>query len=412
MKRAIKTTIAMLLAITIACGSMVAFAAAPADIQWRMYDDSELVSYAYAGELAVGGETEIISAKEDNSNVYFTFEAEEDGYYKISSDSCSFEDGWFGIPEKCEDGVYYDVKNNVAGNDFTDRYFYLEKGEHIVCVSFDWLSEDNFRVDFAGEIVDIECGYEGTKEFILGYHLSEEYDENGEMFYYYGTSVEIEFSSGEKFMIDYADVCFYTDKKLEHGENEVEISLYGTDYREKGTIEVIDVAKVVAKVEMTNIENYTTVKYYYRGGIDYNSVENETVTVTYTDGTTEVIEGFCGYAELDRHGIPIDCYHGIDKDGDYVLCVSAADIPFITEKCDFEFASTLENIGRYHEFNRYDIEDRFIMIGVYFRDIFYSDSVDEAIESFRYFFEECTSGWLYTFAAIMRNTAKLISYIA
>lgn len=47
MKKTIKTAIAMLLALIMACGSMTAFAATPADIEWNFWSD-ETVTYSYA----------------------------------------------------------------------------------------------------------------------------------------------------------------------------------------------------------------------------------------------------------------------------------------------------------------------------------------------------------------------------
>ncbi len=406
MKKTIKTAVAMLLAIIIACGSMVAFAATPADIQCNLTEEDEAITYAYAGTLTVGGDSERIRAKEDSKYVYFTFEAEEEGYYKVSSNSCSFDDGWFTIPETYENGVYLGSKKALAGNDFTDCYFYLEKGEHIVCVNFYWLNDDVFKVEYVGELVDVKF-----EKLVLGRDIWEEHDENGELCYYFCSSVEFEFSSGDKFVIDYAEVRVYSDKELEHGENEVEIEVYGLDERIAATINVIDVTKVISKIEMTNVEDYTTIKYYYNYGMDFPSVENETLTVTYTDGTTEVIEDFDGYVYLEKYGIPVmsDCYY--DDYSGYTFYVFAANEKFIEAQCNVEDASVKENIDRYNEINYYDIENRFLWIGVYFREIFSSDSASEAVENIRYFLWECTNGWLYTFAAIMRNTASLFDYI-
>lgn len=411
MKKTIKTAVAMLLAIIIACGSMVAFAATPADIQCNLTEEDEAITYAYAGTLTVGGDSERIRAKEDSKYVYFTFEAEEEGYYKVSSSSCSFDDGWFTIPETYENGVYLGSKKALAGNDFTDRYFYLEKGEHIVCVNFYWLNDDVFKVEYVGELVDVKFDDEDCKKLVLGSDIWEEHDENGELCYYFCSSVEFEFSSGDKFVIDYADVRVYSDKELEHGENEVEIGLYGLDFRVKKTISVIDVTKIISKVEMTNVEDHIALKYYYNGGVDYPYVENETLTVTYTDGTTEVIENFSGYEYLEKYDIPVRSDFSRDDDWDMEFYVAVANEKFIREKCYYTFASDIENLDRYNEINYDDIEYRFYWIGLYFRNIFTADSASESLEYLRYFLWECTNGWLYTFAYIMRNTASLFGYI-
>lgn len=411
MKRTIKTAVAMLLAIIIACGSMVAFAATPADIQCNLTDADETLTYAYAGNLTVDGDSAVISAKENNKYVYFTFEAEEEGYYKISSNSCSFDDGWFCVPERYEDGVYYGVTQGVSGNDFTDEYVYLEKGEHIVCINFYWLNEDVFKVEYVGELVGVKFDDEDVRKLVLGSNIWEEYDKNGELYYFFSSSVEFEFSSGDKFVIDYADVKAYSAKELEHGENEVEIEVYGLVERIATKINVVDVTKLISKIEMTNVEDYTTLKYYYNYNIDFPSVENETLTVTYTDGTTEIIEDFDGYVYLKKYGIPVmsDCYY--DDYSGYKFYVFAANEKFIEAECKIERASDKENLDRYNELNYYDIENRFLWMGIYFKEIFTAGSASEAIESIRCFLWESTNGWLYTFAAIMRNTARLIGYV-
>lgn len=410
MKKTIRAAVAMLIAIIIACGSMTAFAATPADIQCNLTDADEPTTYAYAGELTVGGDAVKISAKEDNNHVYFTFEAEEEGYYRISSTDCSFDGGWFTVPEKYENGVYLGSKDCLSGNGYTERFFYLEKGKHVTCINFDMISKDEFEVDYVGEIVDFVCDDGEVRNLILGYDIGAYNDGNGKICYYFSSSVVYKFSSGESFGIDWADVSIYTDKKLEHGEYEVEVGLDSVNFRKKTTLNIVDITKVISKVEMTNVEKYTVLKQYYDNEVEYSPFESETLTVTYEDGTKEKVEEFDGFGYIN--GITVRSYYDYDYKGDYVFCVSVANEPFITESCTVELADGKENADRYNKNNLDELENGFFWTKFFFNRILRSETLPEVIENIKVFFARTAGTWLETFAEIMKNTATMLDYIA
>ena len=410
MKKSIKTAVAMLLAIIIACGSLTAFASTPADIQWYFWEYEDAYVYSYAGEVVVGADEVAITAKEDNCFVYFTFVAEEDGYYRVSSSECYYDGGWFGFPEKQENGAYYGVKNSFYCYKGSCCY-YLEKGEQVVGVDFCDATEYDFKVEYLGTVVDMVWDENALDNLILNYNLWASENENDEVAYYADMDVTVKFSNGQDILINYASACIYTDEELTSGEYEVEICPYGMKDKMSVTINVIDIAQEITKVELSNIEDYASLVRYYTGDYYSEDFEAGTLTVTYADGTTETIENFDGYAYLEKYGVDIASYYDYNNDWDICYFINIAEVDFVSEVCTIRGATKLENTGVYNRLNLDRIGNTFSWMKLYFNYVIHSDSLSGAFSELGYFFRESTSDWLYTFAYIMRNTADIFSYM-
>lgn len=409
MKKTIKTAIAMLLALIMACGSMTAFAATPADIEWNFWSD-ETVTYSYAGELVVDADTVNVSATEENSNVYCIFEAEEDGYYKVKSTYYSTD--WMGIPENFENGIYLNSKTGYhTGEYLREIYYYLEAGEHVLGFDFFEKGPEEVSIEFLGDIVDVVYG-EGTFDnLFLDHNVYDYYNEDIDAQYWIGASVTFKFENGEDLWVDYTDLLVYTDEELKAGENEIEIGFYGFDYREKMTITILDITEVITKVELSGIEKYTSLVEHYTGEYYYENDLGGTLTVTYADGTTETVENFGGYGYLEKYDVYADAYYDYNDNWDYCFILEIVGESFIVEECTIREATKFENIGMYNSLNVGRINRTFRWMNSYFRNIFYSDSISEAFGNLGYFFTESASDWLYTFAYIMTNTANIFSYM-
>lgn len=411
MKKTIKTAVAMLLALIMACGSLTAFASTPADIEWNFWEAEENSVYSYAGEITVDGDAvnvEGSGGEEIEKLVYYTFEAEETGYYCVkTNDEC-----WFGIPDRYEDGVYYDTKDFTESYSFTERLYYLEEGDYIIGFDIYYDASDEVSIDFYGDIVNLSCNEETFKDLILNNSINESNDEEEERDYWLDAdAITIEFENGADFIRGCTTILVYTDEELTKGEYDVEIGIYGIPYRQNATISIVDVRDIIAKIELEDLELFTELVYYFDGSSYNTSFGTEDLVITYTDGTTEVIEDFEGWEWLDEKNIRIEAYYDFDENGNRCYVISVAGAEYVKAVCTERDATNAENIFMYNAMNIARISSTFEWMGHYFKNIFRADSISGAFNNIGYFFTESTSDWLYTFASISRNTAWLFDYM-
>lgn len=409
MKKTVKTVIATFLALIIACGSLTAFASTPADIEWSFDPDFDSMVYSYAGELEVDAETAYVSPKEDSSNVYCTFEAAEDGYYMISSTYYSSE--WFGIPEKYENGVYCGVKDcKSSGEYLSQQTYYLEAGEYVIGFDFFERGPEEVSIDFLGDIVNIAVDEEALSKLIYDVSFYENIVDELDGKYWAETSVTIEFENGTDISEEYSALLVFTDEKITKGEYEVELGVFCYPYRQKATINVIDIRDLVAKIELENLEGFTNIFYDYNYEYYNTTLGDEDLTVTYTDGTTETLEDFSGFDFLEV-GAWVEAYYDYDDEGNYCFIVEIAGVEYINETCTEEEASFLTNSAVYHTTNYISLANAFFWMRIYFGDIFSAGSITESFGLISRFFTESASEWLYAFAEITENTARLFDYM-
>ncbi len=411
MKKTIKTAVAMFLALIMVCGSLTVFASSPADIEWNFYESETNTVYNYAGEITVDADATDVKGsdgEEFEKFVYYTFEAEETGYYSVETRG----ECWFGIPDRYEDGIYYDTKDFTESYSFAERIYYLEAGEYIIGFDLYYDATDEVSINFYGDIVNISCDEETFKDLIFNNSINKSDDEEAEHDYWLdANAIIIEFENGADVIREYTTILVYTDEELTKGEYDVEIGIHGIPYRQKATISIIDVKDVIAKIELEDLELFTELVYYFNGS-NYNvSSGTEDLVITYTDGTTEVVEDFEGWEWLEDKNISIESYYDTDDEGNWCYIVSVAGVEYIKEVCNERAATNIENILMYHSLNLSRIADTFDWMGIYFSDIFHADSISGAFNNLGYFFTESTSDWLYTFATISRNTAWLFDYM-
>ena len=407
MKKTIKTAMAMLLALVMVCGSLTAFAATPGDIEWNFEPGMDNEVYAYAGELELGADGVDIEADEDNDFVYCTLETEADGYYLISGNN--LDEFWFGIPEKFEDGVYYNMLDYAyTGNNYSDGIFYLEAGTHVVGFDLYGYTAENVKVEYLGSTVKIAYAEDALKGLVLHadiYECSEDLEED----YWLDIPLTLEFENGTDISNVLASLLVFTDEELTSGENEVEIGIYAFSYRQKATLGIVEVKDIITKIEIEELDAYTSLAYYFNSEYYNDSTGLEDMVITYADGTTEVIEDFADYTELEN-GLWVDTYYDINDEGDWCYVVSVAGYEYICEVCTYRDATLLENIVMYHAINSALIARTVRNTGIYFSDIFYAGSILGAFNNVGYFFSESSSEWLLALSEISRNTASLIDH--
>lgn len=408
MKKTIKTAVAIFLVLIMVCCSMTAFASTPADIEWNFWESESNTVYSYAGEIDVDAGAVDVKGSDAEEYVYYTFEAKETGYYSVDTNG----ECWFGIPDRNENGVYYDTKEYTDSYGFDERVYYLEEGEYII--GFDIYNDisEVVSIEFHGDIVNIAYNEEMLKNLIVENNIYKSDDEEEDHDYWLDTdSITIEFENGSDIIREYTTILVYTDEEFTKGEYEVEIGIYGIPYRQKATVSIVDIRDVVEKVELEDLELFTDLAYYFDGSSYNSSTGTEDLVITYTDGTTEVIEDFDGWNWLESSNIGVESYYDTDEYGNRCYIISVAGVAYVSEVCTEREATALENVLVYHALNISRISRTFEWMGIYFRDIFHADSIIGAMNSLGYFFTESTSDWLYTFASISKNTAWLFDYM-
>ena len=399
MKKTVRNAFAMLLALVIACGGITAFAQTPGNIEWYFGDDEAWI-YSYAGELSVGEDTVLPPVSEEKS-VYLTMNIEESGYYKITVDS----DIWFGIPESCTDGKYDNAIDSMAYLDsVSPRYYYLEAGETVV--GFDLYEESGVKVkaDYVGEITEIGFDRSQLEGRVLGYNIFEIDSDK------YGIDVEnvnVKFSCGDELDMPWECIYVYTENPLVKGENDVEIGVWSAPYRETATVELIDIADIVESVEFTNLRDYAYLTEYYNGNVYAPSMEGETLTVTYTDGTIETLKNFNGYGCLEKCGFCVDVVYE-ETDGEWTVVVYLAGQNILEMDCAVRKADTSENLLEYKNSFFGGIQYIISWASMYMNDVITASSMSEAISAAVYAVRSIVSDIGYVFRDFLSKTLALI----
>ncbi len=281
MKKNFKAIIAAMLAAVMAFGGVSAFAADENELIWDYY--GEYYYYDYAGELAVGEN----SFDKSSPDPWFTFEVQTAGFYYLSY-SPEEGDVSFVVPESFEGdmpygdaGCFYKWDDDISG-----FIYYLEEGKQIVAMDIYYFSDlsdsdiFNFNIEFYGEEI---TSLTVDETLILNYdlYLYEDSEENGCSV---ETDVTIEFSSGNTATRYYVD-CVY-NSEIVAGKNTLTTTILGKEYPLE--VDVMLISDIIETAEISNIGNYTTIYEYY-DGYSYTEPSDETLTVTYKDGTTDSV---------------------------------------------------------------------------------------------------------------------------
>jgi len=295
MKKTLKSIIAATLALAMLLCSVPAFAAEEGEtVKW--YGTwSHTDEYYYEGELEEG-ETKFDENIPDS--VYYTFNAEEEGYYVLTR-----ENGWLAFFEPAEikeDGFYGEKYSDVnigimsETGHFADM-FYLEEGEHIFGVTYGEgtasptsLAEcGGFSFEYFGkEVVDLEFDEYALNDYIINSIRWDEYSdvESGYPYYLYMSGVSVIFETEKTVTVDRNAFSLVSQEELKEGANDFTIRFL--DYEENVTITAYPLSHFIESAELSNVEKNLDVMFYYDGSFKHSeNFEGEYVTVTFTDGT-------------------------------------------------------------------------------------------------------------------------------
>lgn len=401
MKKTLRAILAAMLAALMAFSGLTAFAAANTDTQleWDYYGDSYY--YDYAGELTEGDNS---ISYDDKEYVYFTFDAQNEGFYAISYEYDNL-DAWIGLPERYENGKAYDEADFSSyypenSNGVITRY---EKGEHLIILEYYYLADTaSFKIEFLGEeITEINV----ASDLIYNYDIYD-YEWEGENCFDIEAETEIVFSSGKTITRDYiSGTC---ENEITKGENALTVEFCGKEYELTANVSLI--TDYVESVSVSNIEDYLYIKSYYNS-YDFSAPYGETFTVTFKDGTSDSFV----YGDDDNVTLPngrdVWCYMDYDYDAEK-LSVFVAGTCFAEYDCELTSASIGENIDEMNYNNSIHLE----MVSYYLRramEVAFEDGIygfmnggaemammriQWAIESFMYVFTEAAALMIYYLA--------------
>lgn len=327
MKKTLKSIMAAILAVMLAFGGLTAFAAdesdtAPNTIEWDYYGDT--IYPEYAGELTEGENT--VACDNDGSEYfYFTFNAENAGFYEISYSYYDM-DGYIFAPESYSDGK---AQNEADGFWFESEdeldctLYYFEKGEQIIGMYLFYAESENIKiaVNYYGESVEsIEAGELLNSDDVYFYS-----DDDASYVDIY-SDVTITFSSGKT--IERSDIyCTSEAEELVKGDNNVTTHICGKEF--DFVINVAFVADFIADIEISNIEDYLFMTEYYN---TYDCVYpyGETATVTFTDGTKKnFVFGDEGITLPNGKEVWPDAYFSVENDdAKLIIYVADTDLKF------------------------------------------------------------------------------------
>lgn len=309
MKKTMKSIIAATLALVMLLCSVPAFAAEPAEtVKWYWWEDN-YHEYHYEGELKEGT---VEFDKDTPEFIYYTFEAQEEGYYLMS-----LENEWLGaiMPEEIKNGCFYgeiysdEHIGKIAGTDSFATLWHVEKGEYIIGFfvgggtgSPSTIAEcGGFSIEYCGkEVTDLSFEESSLENLILDCDLRfDEYSGKENAYYMFDIDgVEITFDAGKVVAVDDNGYSLISKNTIKEGTNDFTVTFLG--YEEDISVTAYDLAHFVKSAELSNPEKYTDIKMFYNGDYQYNDdFSGETVMITLADDSkiTCELDEF-GYAKI------------------------------------------------------------------------------------------------------------------
>lgn len=363
--------------------------------------------FGYAGNLKLG-ETSI---KVNNDELlYYTFNAENDGYYVITYPEAIEENevavAWSlekinGMYEEV-DGCYTDLNSGLfrfkAGTNNIGIIFAVEYEEENAEIEIEYLGSEITDISFPGG-----TDYPLINNIDIMHNYSEYYALNLKTF-------SLVFDSGKTKEFDYTYYNYLdctVDGSLKKGENTVIIDFNGKQFTK--TLTVADAADYVEKIELIG-DGMRVVKYYNNR---YDEDTTSQFKITYKDGATvtakiddeidlktgnpETYTLVCRYSEYGELEEP-ELYGTIRLAGhDYA--------EFEVEICE---ASVSENLKLFYE----EISDEFHYvsnIGNEASKIFEQDSAADTIREIGSFVTYVNNNFIYAISDIFEQFAMLIA---
>lgn len=339
MKKVIRSFTAVILAgVIMLCAGMNAFAATDGlrKIKWNdwMGDDYE---FYYGNIVLEEGETLISyydpfletpdasdQVTEDDVRglacICYEFEAEESGYYMVSSEYGSV----YMFADTYDGETASGSAENICCSGEVDYYIvYLEEGKNLfgayIAVE-SYVLMDTVNIEYLGaEIVDYSVSEESLDDFIIGIDV---WEENSDEFAL-DTTCEISFSSDKE--VSAVNVCLMgtCPSTPKEGKSKATVELFGIEKEVEFTAYYIDT--LVRSVELNNIDDYTEFAIDYAGNRNYGDSSGETLKVVFNDiSEISVVlnEGMAEIALPTGAVVPVYAGLGFNDEGSYVFVIT------------------------------------------------------------------------------------------
>ena len=353
MKKTLK--ILLLIAAIISLFAVSAYAQSDT-IQWD--DGYEIETYTYGGELALGKNQ--IAPVSDNSwldssafsfnNVYYEFEVQKSGYYRIETVGELYITPF--VSQDIRDGVVYGEEETIF-YDYDGFNVYLEEGECVFGANFiiyGWFYSDDtyvceLNIEYiAEEITDIEIEEDYLEDIILGYHIATEYDENntgslpakGKIIFSDGTELEFD----QYLSVEYPE-------NIAPGENK--ISFVVPNFKKEYTVQIKTISDYIKSIEIGNPEEAAVVKQLFLSEVIYAPDIYIELILTKPDGTKITEEIYNSY-DIELKGdkyITVWYNHYLKDDGIWYLTVEVGNEEYLSIPCEATPASFGENFILY-----------------------------------------------------------------
>lgn len=404
MKKTLKSILALTLALIMLLGTLTVFAAEGDTVEWDFVWWTD--EYVWAGEAKTGANT--ITYNDEANQVYLDFNAEKAGYYTVRYNSTIID--WAGFPYKYDENKASDesfIDYYVDENDIQTTLVKLDAGSTILGVDYynSEVSSSDITIEYLGEAVtDITV----DEKFLVG--MLDEYDifcdfSEGYMF----TDYVVTFSEGKTYGFEHSYLEFKCENYAE-GENTV--TAVFEEFEKDIKVNVFSVESTVKSAELSNYENYTSIVYNYEGESNAYYIFDESVKVTFSDGTTYTAPiSYSQGTVIFPNGreYPVSVYYSSSDDGP-TLAIAVAEKEVTVYECTESQAGVLDNIGALEDENYYDFYD-------YIEEIYYGmenaveiEDGDEFIKAATELFFDSLSSFSYMLSDIFSNFMQFFKY--
>lgn len=361
MKKTLKSILAVTLALILSFGTLTAFAETSETLEWYFEYDEVTLEYEFFGELTEG--VNEISTDSDVNSRYYTMDTKA-GYYLFSKGDYSQENFIWNVitPEEIRDGIAYNAEDTIldwwepVSEDSEEELGYFiykfDAGETIIgvdVITVPGSEAPELTIEYLGEcITDFDVK---EKEFVLGYDVY--IDSEG----WISSDLTLSFSGGKT--IDAKNVGLeFTCGEIVEGENTLTFEIDG--FEKDFIVTVNSVDHYIKSAELSNAEKYSKLYIDYNGEYWYYPVNDEVVTVTFTDSTQKDVfinDGF-GYVEFPNgKEYPVFVYIDCDYDDNCYLYIVSCEKVINKYEGEITKYNFIENGDILADNNKYEFEE-------------------------------------------------------
>ncbi len=312
-------------------------------LDWYFCDDPDYCEpwvYNYKGEVTLGENTLVYT--EDDYCDYYTFNAENSGYYYVECNDEEIE--WFAFPEEIQNGkAYFEAEGwFVSGSDIEKKAVYkLDAGETVLGIDYSWYAEItdyySFKIEYLGNtITDIIVDEGALDNLIIDIDV---YDHD---YSYIFSDVEVVFSEEKSVVFpDEAVEIWQIGYDWSKGENEAVISYM--EFEKNVIVTACELTNVITDVEFVNLDEYKNVQTSYNDPW-YEHIYGAELVFTLADGTKiEADSNETEIIELNGREYYFYVTYEYNSSDDVDIMIAVEGIALKTYKCNVTKTTLAEN---------------------------------------------------------------------